>query len=99
MSDFTKGPWKRQFNSDFSLLNNRWTITGADGWLLAEIKGGNCDIDEANARLIAAAPDAHRLLEAVMQELYNNEYVHEETLHEIVEWIAWIAASSNRKDD
>jgi hypothetical protein len=91
MSDFTVGPWQR------GPYDPR-LIFGKDGGLVAECCRGDATEDEANARLIAAAPDAYRLLEAVMQELYNKEYVHEETLHEIVEWVAWIAASSDRKD-
>lgn len=58
---YTKGPWK-VFNDTF----NKISITGEDGndgilRVVAQLKGAPKETIQANARLIAAAPD---LLEA-----------------------------------
>jgi hypothetical protein len=51
MSKWTPGPWKFHFFGDA-----KWRIENQEGWLIAYARGGNNEIDKANARLIAAAP-------------------------------------------
>ena len=56
MSEHTLGPWTARFKGDAA-----WSIDAADGWMVAEVAGRNQEEDEANALVMAAAPD---LLEA-----------------------------------
>jgi len=51
-TNFTKGEWKAEPVSDNPKLDPRWWIC-CDGKIICITVGGN---DEANARLIAAAP-------------------------------------------
>ena len=61
MAEYTPGPWRVRENARHSQEYCDLTICG-DIWRLADINGPQYDHQEANARLIAAAPE---LLEAL----------------------------------
>lgn len=68
----TPGPWKPVQGNNYD--SNQWVIVADHGrdneWLLAEIEGGRSedtlDIEAANARLIAAAPDLLALVKTFL---------------------------------
>ena len=62
MADFTKGKWTKYFTGDAS-----WNIEGPDGWMIGEVMGRNKETDEANARLIAAAPEMYEALKELLK--------------------------------
>jgi hypothetical protein len=67
----TKGPWRVQRQNP-SPTTGEWMISGAKPGYLAEVRDcGSGDV-QANARLIAAAPD---LLEA-LQNLFDADMEH-----------------------
>lgn len=60
MSNHTPGPWQIYTKRGYS--ENVRTITGTDHGILAEVYS----YDEANARLIAAAPELAEALQAIL---------------------------------
>lgn len=62
---FTPGPWEISFEFNRDVEDGkRCSITGGEFFLAEiweDIKGGR-DVADANARLIAAAPDAHEVI-------------------------------------
>ena len=64
MSKHTPGPWQHSVRLSASENHRGFSIWTADGWALADVQPADEDgtEGEANARLIAAAPD---LLEAL----------------------------------
>lgn len=81
MSKHTSGPWKVS-NSD----NELSVVTGDDKYLISKIVGDDripgCE-DQANARLIAAAPD---LLEACKIWVHNEKCTCEDGLGSDCPW-------------
>jgi hypothetical protein len=74
MSDFTLGPWERNEHVD-------WFVVSVNGHVIAKVYP---DVDEveANARLIAAAPEMYKVLSRI-----NNgsmEYADWEEIRELV---------------
>lgn len=71
MSEHTAGPWLRRIESHVGRSDNTtYTIFGGPTWgsnnkIIAQkvVTGGGTDEDEANARLIAAAPELLAALE------------------------------------
>jgi hypothetical protein len=67
-------PWRTFKGSDDE--PERWTVVSDYGYLIATIENGapgdSLDTEEANASLIAAAPD---LLEAVIYQLDLNQWI------------------------
>ena len=76
---FTSGPWKAT-RSDPSQGADVWWITGIFSERgnsekdIATVCGGLAPSAEANAQLIAAAPDLHRALSAAQAALKSYEY-------------------------
>ncbi|RPF70476.1 hypothetical protein [Aurantiacibacter spongiae] len=65
MSQPTKGPWEAQFeDTPYEELGENWCVNGGIGSICT--MDGPRDQREANARLIAAAPD---LLEAIQEQV------------------------------
>jgi hypothetical protein len=62
MSEHTKGPWEVSTTKDPD-GGEDWTCVDAGCWNVADL--GNTHNAEANARLIASAPDLLRLVEDV----------------------------------
>ena len=70
-SDHTLGPWSPHRWTEYQ---GDWNITGADGGIIAEVKGRGGEFaaeDAANARLIAASPE----LLGALGALLNNPHV------------------------
>ena len=58
---YTSGPWETSSNGE-----GQWDVCGPDaGDMIADLAG--CENQEANARLIAAAPDLLAALETIAQ--------------------------------
>lgn len=58
---FTAGPWQ---------INAGEVVVAGSRQVVATVKWGDCwhdDVDDANARLIAAAPELYEALNAIMQ--------------------------------
>lgn len=88
MSNFTPGPWEYTENMHTDKIDHPYTITSKDMYFVGKTIGGlPPETCEANARLIAMAPD---LLEACVFALeairLTREYVGEETLPNIEGW-------------
>lgn len=70
MSKHTPGPWTASMGTEDD--NERWCVLNEAGYLLATVENGapgdTLETEEANARLIAAAPDYH----ANAQRLHND---------------------------
>lgn len=66
MSEWTKGPWRIKTGPNNQPDECDLTIAG-DIFLLADIKGPNYAHCEANANLIAAAPDLYEALEIMFE--------------------------------
>ena len=60
MTKFTPGPWYKNFTGDA-----KWEIN-ADGYPVSDVYGWTQEIDEANARLIVAAPDMFEALKNLL---------------------------------
>jgi hypothetical protein len=74
MAKHSPGPWEVKLNYDNMLheeLPGRHTVKDADGWNVARI--WELTNSEANARLIAAAPDMLKALKSLFE---NCEMVH-----------------------
>lgn len=94
----TKGPWKIEDSVTHANDTFRYSIHGANNrviaWTLRHYdrdKNGHktSEIDDANARLIAAAPD---LLEA-LEDLLGAERSHETTPGGEIKTLLWISQS------
>ncbi len=68
---FTPGPWEVWDNRDKETTEHDYAVGDKDGWLVAEIGNDNIDIEEANASLIAAAPEMYALLDEIRMEVYD----------------------------
>ncbi len=70
MGKFTKGPWKWGIGDGFYYVA---VTVGSVRELIAKVMGGNRQTDEANARLIATAPDMFEGFEeiALLSEYYS----------------------------
>ena len=78
MTEFTPGPWVNHFTGDAE-----WEIF-ADREYVAIVRGGNKQDDEANARLIAAAP---MLYEALVNADYAVWYMANNGLEgDMIDW-------------
>lgn len=64
MTKFTSGSWNAEYVND-----DYWEVYAiGNDWALASVHGtGFYDIDEANARLIAAAPEMYEALRRMAQ--------------------------------
>ena len=62
----TTGPWKRRTLQSQPIVSTGWHIEGEDGASLAIVLGDKSAELQANARLIAAAPDLLEALEAAV---------------------------------
>lgn len=69
MSKHTPGPWQHSVKLSGSENHRGFRIWGADGWALADVQPADEDgtEGEANARLIAAAPDLLEALKGVLR--------------------------------
>lgn len=77
MAQHTKGPWRIKQNPRHSQDECDLTICG-DIFMLADINGPNYEHQEANARLIAAAPE---LFEALRNLADNVEHAFPALAH------------------
>lgn len=68
MSGFTPGPWDMR-DDDKRIAIGVGLVEGPDGYDVAEVYADDCpsEVAEANARLIAAAPDLYTALEALQR--------------------------------
>lgn len=85
MSGHTKGPWRIRVNSHDDQDTCDKSICG-DIFVLAEMKGPQYSHQEANARLIAAAPD---LLDALQWMVDNDETNEGDEPVESLGWQSW----------
>jgi len=67
MSNYTKSTWTVEDNGDC------WDIIGGADWIATVISG--YDGDEANAHLIAAAPEMLEALERILRYQTNDPYI------------------------
>jgi hypothetical protein len=77
---FTPGPWKydpERFNTDNEQNSGSILSVGSDEWFIAEICG-DLDESQANAKLIAAAPEMYELIEALLDENPSPEQLRQE---------------------
>lgn len=70
---FTKGPWSYELSDRLSDGSDCLSISDADGSSIAEMMCP-ADVEEANARLIAAAPDLYAALKDVRDFLRSSGY-------------------------
>jgi len=68
MSGYTKGEWRIGYGERHDQDECDIRICG-DIFVLAKIEGPNYSHCEANARLIAAAPDMHETLTSVLADI------------------------------
>ena len=81
MSKHTPGPWTASMGTEDD--NERWCVLNEAGYLLATVENGapgdTLETEEANARLIAAAPGLLAACKAVVDRsggrLYNTDQV------------------------
>ena len=67
MSEYTKEPWHVHDAREKEILNGDWYVVDGEGMEIATVNGENCREREANARLIASAPDMLDLLKLVIE--------------------------------
>ena len=65
MSKHTKGPWEAADRGDYSDLDGSSRVILGDDRRIAIVQHKGDEEDEANARLIAAAPDMLEALEEI----------------------------------
>ena len=65
MSKHTKGPWEAADRGDYSDLDGNSRVILGDDRRIAIVQHKGDEEDEANARLIAAAPDMLEVLEEI----------------------------------
>ena len=121
MSKFTPGPWKVDSNglvtggpytSICETYKLKWALSQAkagkeDNSKVADWCGENYEIDNANGRLIAAAPDLYDTLQAVRAWL-QGDYDHPALMAKdelpigkestIIEWINEVLATTEERD-
>jgi hypothetical protein len=81
MSWYTKGPWRVGYGERHDQDECDIGICG-DIFILAKIEGPNYSHCEANARLIAAAPDMYEVLTSVLADIEGG-MVTQGTINEI----------------
>lgn len=64
----TPGPWKAErLEGDHDLTGDNWAVTGPGNCFIADVNDADDGDNEANARLISAAPDLLAVANAVVQ--------------------------------
>ncbi len=66
-TEFTPGPWEAADRGDYSDFDGNSRVILGDDTRIAVVHHHGTPENEANAHLIAAAPDLYRALEAVVE--------------------------------
>lgn len=65
---FTLGNWKVSDQREIPNMNYDYSIVDDGGWYIAHIENCSLEEQEANAHLIAAAPEMYRVLSGICFE-------------------------------
>jgi len=92
----TPGPWQHSAKLSASENHRGFTVWNSDGWGLADVQPADEDgrEGEANARLIAAAPELLEALQAVVSQLEGHD-LHNGDVFAINNAYAAIAKATN----
>jgi len=88
MSEFTKGKWEYKQGD-----GNYWTIQS-----VKTEQVGDC-INEANARLIAAAPEMYEILDGLIYKLKANGADEREEIDEVIQEMESLLARIDGEDE
>jgi hypothetical protein len=80
LEKFTPGPWL-EYNSQGAKILNHWRIWDGKTSVCTLAACENPEMEHANARLIAAAPDLLAALERAMRDIENPEQVRPRSQH------------------
>ena len=96
----TKGPWKVMLNYDNRMdeeVEGRHTIKDAEGWNVARV--WEMPTSEANARLIAQAPEMRRALDEIAEamQLHLDDVMSTEEMRDAIAFALDIAPPIERE--